>query len=759
MKQYLSLVFILFTISIFYSQNAQVEGKVIDSETSTPLENVRVSIIDSDKTTVTDSLGNFIIQDLNNENFKIEFQFYAYTLVSRKVSLKDKNLVRLTVKLNKNYTDLEEVIVLGRGKSLIGISSSASEGIVGASQIEQRPISRTGEVMETVPGLIVSQHSGSGKANQFYLRGLNLDHGTDFATSLEGMPLNLPTHAHGQGYLDMNFLIPEMIDRIDYKKGTYRAQDGNFASAGSTNITIGNLQNGFIKGEVGVYDYYRGLFANTDSIGNYNLVYGGEYLRSDGPWESPENTNKFSGTFKFKKGDAEKGHSLTGIIYNNSWDATDQIPQRAVDQNILDRFGNVDETDGGNSQRYALVGNFWNESANGSGTRITGYASYYSLNLFSNFTYFLDNPERGDQFEQADERIYGGAKASYKWNSDWLGTAMKNEAGIQVRHDQIFEVGLYNTEARERFNTIRSDEVGESTAGIYFKNEIQWAEKFRSIFGLRGDYYYFNVNSNIAVNSGKESDFMASPKFQLILGPWNNTEFYLNLGTGFHSNDARGTTIQQDPSSGENVNNVNPLVRSKGAEIGMRTTAIKGLQSTIALWYLGLDSELVFIGDAGGTEASDASRHLGIEWSNFYKPVDFLTLDLDISLNHSRFIDVASDMDRIPNSISTTVKAGANVFILPEWYAGLRLRYFGPQPLSETGMPESDDTSILNFRSAYQWNNITISLDVLNILDAKDPDISYFYTSRLKEESQGTEDIHFHPVLPRTARISVSYRF
>jgi len=759
MRRYLSLVFTIFTFYVSYSQNAKIEGKVMDADTSEPLENVLVSVVNSEKNVVTDSLGFFTIEALENESFKLEFQNYNYRFYSRKISLSNKQVISLTIKLNRKFNDLEEVTVVGRGKSLVGISSSASEGIVGASQIEQRPISRTGEVMETVPGLIISQHSGSGKANQFYLRGLNLDHGTDFSTSIEGMPLNLPTHAHGQGYLDMNFLIPEMIDQIGYRKGTYRVQDGNFSSAGAADITYGNLKNSFVKAEVGVYNYYRGLFANSDSIGNYNLVYGGEYLHSDGPWESPENTNKFSGAFKFNTGDTRKGHSISGIIYNNSWDATDQIPQRAIDQNILNRFGNVDETDGGSSQRYALIGNLWYKSLNGNETRITGYASYYSLNLFSNFTYFLENPERGDQFEQADERFYAGVKTSHKWNYNFLGITMQNDVGLQLRHDQIFEVGLYNTEGRERFNTVRSDKVGESTAGAFYENKIQWNEWFRSIVGLRGDYYYFDVESDIQVNSGNEHDFIASPKLQIILGPWYETEFYLNVGTGFHSNDARGTTIQQDPSTGEDITNVDPLVRSKGAEIGVRTTIIEGLQSSVAFWYLGLDSELVFVGDAGGTEASDASRHFGIEWSNYYQPLDYLTLDLDISLNHSRFTDVASNLDRIPNSISTTVKAGVNIYMLPEWYAELRMRYFGPQPLSENGLPKSDDTNILNFKTAYQWNDITISLDVLNILNQKDSDISYFYASQLREESQEVEDIHFHPVLSRTARLSLSYNF
>ena len=759
MKILIIFISALFFCSAGFSQQGKIAGTVLSLETNEPLADVQISLVKSGKAANTNDSGSFQFENLDRGSYRLTFQISGYQSVVQKVILSEGGVVDLEIMMNRGFTNLDEVFILGRGKNLIGVAASASEGLASRLQLETRPILRTGEVMETVPGLIVSQHSGSGKANQFYLRGLNLDHGTDFATSLEGMPLNLPTHAHGQGYLDMNFLITEMISQIDFRKGTYRAQDGNFASAGSSNITLGNLQNSFVKAEVGVYDYYRGLVGGSNSIGNYNFTYGAEYLYSEGPWENPENTNRFSGTFKLENGDSKNGYSLTSILYNNDWNATDQIPQRALNQGSMNRFDTVDASDGGESQRYGIVANWWNKNNDEIGTHVTGYASYYTLNLFSNFTYFLVNPERGDQFEQADERFYAGARASHSWNANWLGLDMTNEMGLQFRHDNIFEVGLYNTEARERFNTIRSDEVGESSTGVYFENKIQWAEKFRSVFGLRGDYYHFDVDSNIAANSGNVSDFIASPKLQLILGPWNDTEFYVNVGTGFHSNDARGTTINLDPSSGENVDNVDPLVRSKGAELGLRTTTIEGLQSTLALWYLKLDSELVFVGDAGGTEASDASRHFGIEWTNYYKPNDFLTLDLDISFNNSRFTDIPEDMSRIPNSINATIKAGATAFITPNWYAGLRMRYFGPQPLTETGEPESQDTNILNFRTAYQLNKFTFALNILNILDTEDPDISYFYASRLRGEEQALEDVHFHPALPRTARLSVKYNF
>ncbi len=389
------------------------------------------------------------------------------------------------------------------------------------------------------------------------------------------------------------------------------------------------------------------------------------------------------------------------------------------------------------------------------------YASYSRLNLFSNFTYFLDDPVNGDQFEQTDERAVAGANASREWLAHWFGRDNVVTVGTQLRRDQIFQVGLFRTGDQKRLDTVRDDEVTQTSLGVYVDAETRWNDAFRTVAGLRGDVYHFDVDSSLDANSGDGTDAIASPKLNFILGPWSDTEYYLNLGYGYHSNDARGTTIQVDPASGLAVDPVDPLVRSKGAEVGARTTAIENLNSTLSLWYLELDSVLLFVGDAGATEASRPSERYGVEWANFYRVTEWLTLDLDLAFTEAQFSDDSPDDDEIPGAIDRVLTAGAAINFPNGVFGALRLRHFGPRPLIEDGSVESDSTSLVNIKAGYRFTDrFAVELDVLNVLDSQDDDISYFYASRLPgEPAAGVEDIHFHPVEPLTARVYASWLF
>lgn len=766
-KQTFISIAVLFTFILAMSlpaysqQSGTVEGIVKASKTGIALSDVNVIVQGAGLGTATLLDGSFKVESVPTGTYTLRASSIGYKTANKEIIVKAGETTKIEFILLPKATALKEIVVEGRAANLIGIADAASDGRVGRAQLKTRPLLRTGEIMETVPGIITTQHSGSGKANQFFLRGFNLDHGTDFSTSLEGVPLNLRTHAHGQGYLDLNFLIPELIKTVEFEKGPYHADAGDFSTAGNSSISlVSKLEKPIAKSAVGVDDYYRGLVANSSKIKNGNLIYGLNFKYYNGPFEVPENSALFSGLLKYSGGSQSNGYSLSALGYNNDWTSSDQIPRRGVESNQISRFGAIDASDGGKTGRYTLNGNWWNTNENNARTNINVYSTYYRLNLFSNFTYFLDNPTNGDQFEQVDRRLYSGANVSHEWFADWFGQRNTNSVGAELRHDQIFEVGLHNTDDRERFNTIRDDEVAESSAGIYYNNQTQWTDKLRTTIGIRGDLFRFDVNSNIDVNSGTETDFIASPKFGLTLGPWANTEYYLNSGLGYHSNDARGTTIQIDPATGDPVDTVDPLVRSRGAEIGARTTAIDGLQSTLALFYVDLESELVFVGDAGGTEASGASEHLGVEWTNFYQPNEWLILNLDVALTQSQFTDAPSTSDEIPNSIDRIITAGITTAFSSRWNSSLRLRHFGPRPLTEDGSINSESTTLLNFKTGYQFKNVTLELNVLNVLNSEDPDISYFYTSRLQDEpTSGVAGTHFHPVIPRTARLSVAYNF
>ncbi len=671
---------------------------------------------------------------------------------------------------------LPEVLVYGHADSLLGIAGAASQGTVDKDELEWRTLSRPGEVLETVPGVIVTQHSGAGKANQFFLRGFNLDHGTDFATSVNGVPVNLPTHGHGQGYTDLNFMIPELIERVDFRKGVYFADLGDFSSAGAADIQyVSFLPQSIAQVESGSFGYARGLYASSHPVGSGNILYAVELFHNDGPWTEPDDYKRINGVLSYSQGTPEWGYSITSMSYAGDWNATDQIAQRALDVVPgFDRFDSLGSNDGGDSQRHSLSAE-WHRADADSSTKVLLYGFYYDLNLFSNFTYFLDSPQ-GDQFEQLDRRWVGGTKASQTWYSEVFSHDMENTVGLQIRSDSVTN-GLFQTVDRRRTDkvdydgntishTTREDDVWEVSVSPYVENKVQWADKFRTVFGLRMDYYSFDVDSDLSANSGTRDDAIVSPKGSLIFGPWAKTEYYLSGGFGFHSNSGRGVTQHVDPKTGDPVEPADPLVRTKGAEIGVRTTIVKGLQSTLALWLLDIDSELIFSGDAGSTEASAPTRRYGVEWTNYYTPTKWLSLDADFSLSHAEFRETVEGEGvqgrYVPGAIDSVISTGIAFHQPGErgLFSELRLRYFGPRPLTEDNSIRSGSTSMLSAKVGYNFNkNWTLSVEGFNLLDNRDHEIDYYYPSRLKEEDAPQNDIHFKSVEPIAVRAALTFRF
>jgi outer membrane receptor protein involved in Fe transport len=653
----------------------------------------------------------------------------------------------------------EEIEVTGRASDMLRVADSASEGVTGAEDLERRPILRPGELLETVPGVIITQHSGSGKANQYFLRGFNLDHGTDFRVTVDGIPVNMPSHGHGQGYSDLNFLIPELIDSIRYEKGAYSADEGDFSTAGSASMDyVSSLEKGILHVTPGEHGYGRVLVADSVDLGKGEVLGAVEVLRNDGPWKRPDDYRKTNGLLRWNRGDASRGFTLTAMGYEGEWDATDQIPQRALDQGLLSRFEGVDPTLGGSSHRYSLSAEV-RRGDERSLTRVKAWALQYDLQLFSNFTYFLDDPERGDQFEQADDRTAAGVQIERQWLRDWQGREIELSTGLQARGDDITN-GLFHTERRVRLETTRQDDIRQIVGGPYAQARVRWNRWLRTVTGLRADGFWADVESDLAINSGSDDDFILSPKLSVLLGPWKETELYLNFGYGFHSNDARGAAIRVDPRTGEPVERVDPLVRAKSADFGFRTGLIPGVQTAVTLFGLELDSELVFIGDAGGTEASRPSRRTGVEVQTFWRPLPWLSIDADLALSRGRFTDSDPVGDHIPGAIETAVAAGLSVEDLGNLFGSLRLRHFGPRPLIEDDSVRSEATTLVNGRLGYAFpHGLRLALEVFNLFDERASDIEYFYESRLPGEAGPVEDVHFHPAEKRSFRLTTEWRF
>lgn len=660
---------------------------------------------------------------------------------------------------------LPEVTITGRGDSMIQIAGSATEGVVGIEQIMRRPLFRSGEILETVPGLIVTQHSGGGKANQYFLRGFNLDHGTDLSVSFQGMPFNQRTHGHGQGYLDLNPLMPELLRTVGYRKGPYYAEVGDFGTAGQVNLSyVDSLDQGMAKFEGGMFDYQRAFLADSIELGDSRLLLGSEYQRDNGPWVNDNDLHKINAVARYSQGDDGLGYSLTAMGYWSDWNSTDQIPDRAVQAGLVDRLGTIDPTDGGTSYRLSLNGE-WHRAAENSSTRAAVYAVYSDLDLFSNFTFFENDPVNGDQFQQEDKRTTVGFDVSHTVYGTWAERETENTVGLQSRTDEI-DNGLFNTAGRNRIGTVRSDDVLEFSISPYYRNEVRWTEKFRSIAGVRGDLYHFDVESDSAVNSGSATDFIASPKLSLIFGPWQDTELYVNGGFGFHSNDGRGATLRDDPSTAA-VNDgipVDPLARQIGSELGIRTLAINGLQSTLSFWFLDSDSELLFVGDAGNTEATGGTERFGVELANYYRINEQLTLDFDLAWSHARFksTPIGAGGNHVPNSLETVINTGISLDNIGNWHGALRTRYFGPGPLNEANTVRSRPALRMELSVGYRFaKNWDLTLTAFNLLNRKDHDISYFYSSRLATDpaGPGVENRHFHPVEPFGLRASLTGRF
>lgn len=662
---------------------------------------------------------------------------------------------------------LAPVTITGRHyDNSVGSSDAASQGVIRSELLDSRPALRPGEVLEFVPGLIVTQHSGDGKANQYFLRGFNLDHGTDFVTRVDGVPVNMPTHAHGQGYSDLNFLIPELVERIEYRKGPYFATHGDFAAAGAADIAYKTrLEAPFAQVSIGQNGYRRGVAADSRQLRDDVTLLGAvEWMGNNGPWTVPEGLRRQNAVLRLSQGTRERGSTLSLMAYEARWNSTDQVPQRLIDAGSYNgrpfgRYDSVDPTDGGSTSRYSLSGE-WHDRDRAGETRVSAYAMKYALKLFSNFTYAMDRPATGDQFSQQDDRNVYGGQASRAWNHTLAGLDARSEVGVQMRHDRI-RVGLYDTQARQILSTTRLDDVRETLLGVYGQSTVQLTPWLRSVVGLRGDTARFAVNSlSNPANSGSARASLLSPKFSLVAGPWAQTEFFFNTGRGFHSNDARGTTAKVDPKTGDAVDAVPGLVAARGWELGVRTEAIANLQSSVAFWQLNSNSELVYVGDAGATEASAGSRHHGVEFNNRWTPSQHFLLDADIALTHARFING----DRIPNAVDSVASIAATLKDIGRWSASLQWRYLGSGALVEDNSVRSNAASTFNLRVSRDLLNLahrpsSLTVDVFNLFNRKVDDIQYYYASQLAGESAAANGKVVHPGEPRSVRVTYKVAF
>ncbi len=651
--------------------------------------------------------------------------------------------------------EIEEVVIWGRSLQLLGTANSASQGVVGYSDFSTRPMSRVAELVEVVPGMIATQHSGPGKANQYFLRGINLDHGSDFSTYFDGMPVNWRTHGHAQGYMDLNFIIPEIIERVDFQKGPYFADTGDFSLAGSNSMkTWDVLPNGFTELTLGSEDEIRLVTADSFTLGPGDLLYAFEHQQTNGHFDLDQDVRKYNGLLKYTGDIANIPSRITFSAYDSQWTSTNQVPQRAVDSGLISRFGFIDPDLGGESSRYSLSANF--ELSN---WQLNLYASSYYMSLINNPTYMLNDPVNGDEFEQEDQRRLFGGALRREAEMQLFGRPIRATVGADIRYDDVNELNLFKTISKRRISSIREDEAEELSIGSFAEAQLFLTDQLRATVGLRLDYYDFRVDALRSANSGSDQDSLWQPKLGLAYRLNENLELYANYGHGFHSNDVRAAVISIDPASGDPTAAQDVLVEGKGGEIGFRYDNLAGFNIAIAAFQLRTDSELVFVGDAGTTEPSDPTSRNGVEISTFWEITEGLVFDVGGAKASGYFRGLPSNANSITDAHEKVFAAGLTYVGGNGLTASLRVRHFSDAALTEDESVRKDGSTLLHAGVSYAFDNWELGVDVLNLLDRADNDIAFFFESRLPGELAGVEDIHFHPSDPRTMRILLKYKF
>ena len=677
--------------------------------------------------------------------------------------------------------------------------SMASEMTISGADLNERPITRPGEILEAVPGLSVVMHADGGKANQYYLRGWNLDHGTDLATFWDDIPINLPTHAHGQGYTDLNWLIPETVSGLEVRKGPYWADVGDFENAGNLHISVRDSVDQNIQSVTGgSFGYGRFLSLGSTKAGDGTLLYAGEFNTYDGPWTTADDMKKFSGLLRYSQGTATDGFSLTGMAYSNTWNSTDQVALRALTTGQIGLYGELDPTDGGDTSRFSLSSRIAQSTTDGGSWKANAYVVKYTMDLWNNYTWDTVNPVYGDQFHQQDDRVYGGAGASRTFEGKLFDFNTETVFGVQSRYDDIITAVNYSFQ-RQILTPYIFDHVNEGNAAVYTESTVHWTNWLRTILGWRGDYYAASVNSILQpANSGNVKDAIGSPKFRMAVGPFYKTELFIGAGMGYHSNDARATTVTQVPGDPTTPESATPfLVRSEGAEIGVRTKALPGLDSSISLFYLQQASELFYDGDTGDTVAGLPSQRIGIEITNKYEPAPWVRIDADMALTRARFIGYDTTQgvlyqslagypqaqignapgDYIYNAPWMIGSAGITLGEKTGWFSALRWRYISSRPLTEDGVFQSPPLNTINASVGYKFaNGWRVQLDALNVLNSTSDLATYAYGSLLTTDAlyalcypahgtstvpaavcaNGVMDYVYHPLDPLAFRLTLT---
>ncbi len=738
--KYLSIV--VFTLLIpFHTLGQTLTGKIID-DYKEPVIGAQLSNVSNMTHTHTDYDGTFTFDKVNvGDVLRISHIGYE----SKDITIESISEF-LKIELKPSAISLKEVVISPNLNAL---------NLITKIDIQTNPVNSSQDVLRQVPGLFIGQHAGGGKAEQIFLRGFDIDHGTDITIAVDGMPVNMVSHAHGQGYADLHFLIPETIKNIDFGKGAYYGDQGNFNTAGYVNFeTLQGVKNNSLKMELGQFNTQRfvGLF-NVINNENHQSYFATEYINSDGPFDSPQNFNRINvfGKYSGKISQSDK-IGLTISHFTSDWDASGQIPVRSIDSGDIGRFGAIDDTEGGSTSRTNFLLNHKKFTSANSFIKSAIYYSKYDFELYSNFTFFLEDPINGDQIRQKESRDIFGINSEYyrSVKTDWVD--INYQLGFQLRADRIRENELSHTlNRKEILNRIRFGDVNETNMGFYANTNLEFGKwiinpsvrldffDFEYIDALQGIYERPSSNQSII-----------SPKLNILYNYSNNLQWYVKSGKGYHSNDAR-VVIAQD---GEKI-----LPASYGMDAGFIWKPAPRLLVNTAYWYLFLEQEFVYVGDAGIVEPSGKTKRQGAEVSVRYQPINWLLWDFDANYTLARSTEAEVGEDYIPLAPDFTLASGLQVVHPSGLYGGVNVRHINDRPANEDNSIIADGYTIVDFNAGYSWKSISLGLQIQNLFNTAWNEAQFATESRLFNEPVAVEEIHFTPGSPFFLKGIIEYKF
>ncbi|MDY2588126.1 TonB-dependent receptor [Winogradskyella aquimaris] len=741
MMRKLSMLIVLASCFVYVAKAQSTRG-VVSNQLNQPLEAAYVYNINSESHAHTSENGVFVINDTKvGDSLRVGLLGYETKIVTI------TNTKSLSIILEEKVFQLDEMVIR---EELNPVST------ITRLDLNVTPVNSSQEVLRKVPGLFIGQHAGGGKAEQIFLRGFDVDHGTDVTIGVDGMPVNMVSHAHGQGYSDLHFVIPETVNKIDFGKGAYYASEGDFNTAGYVNFkTKDFIGESSVSLSLGQFNTLRtvGLFDLLENSKSQNAYIAMEFIGTDGPFDSPQNFNRLNLFGKYVMYSPENNRvTLSASHFTSRWDASGQIPQREVDNGNVTRFGAIDDTEGGETERTNINVAYDKYISDQTKLKANAFYSHYAFELYSNFTFFLEDPLNGDQIKQKEDRQIFGVNAALNHSTYFGDTELNLTAGFGLRHDIIDDVELSRTLNRTTtLETIQLGDINQTNMNAFVNADFDFG-KFRVAPALRLDYFKFMYNDALQTNYETQSETKAivSPKLNFYYNAKDNLQLYLKSGLGFHSNDARVVVA----NSGEDI-----LPRSYGMDLGTVWKPFPKLVVNSALWYLFLEQEFVYVGDAGVVEPSGKTRRYGLDLGLRYQINDWLFLDSDATYTNARSIDEPEGEDFIPLAPDFTFTGGLSIDDFNGFSGGLRLRYLDDRPANEDNSIVAEGYFVTDFNINYRMKNVTLGLMVENLFDVDWNETQFATESRLQNEAESVEEIHFTPGTPFFIRGIVTYNF